>query len=59
MSETENPKEFRTTPEEARANRRQVWLILVIMLASSCVGVVVLTLILWFLFKKVIPPGLL
>lgn len=57
MSQPEEPREFKTTPEEARSNRRQVWLTLLVMLASSCVGVVLLTALLWILFKKVIPPG--
>jgi flagellar biogenesis protein FliO len=57
MSEPEEPKEFKTTPEEARDNRRQVWLTLLVMLTSSCVGILALTVILWFLFKKVLQPG--
>ncbi len=57
MPETEEPREFNTTPEEAREKRRQVWLTLLVMLASSCVGMSALAAVLWLLFKKVIPPG--
>ncbi len=57
MSQPEESKEFKTTPEEARSNRRQVWLTLLVMLSSSCVGILALSVILWFLFKKVIQPG--
>jgi len=57
MNESGETKEFKTTPEEARNNRRQVWLTLLVMLTSSCVWIVLLTALLWILFKKVIPPG--
>lgn len=57
MSEAEEPQEFKTTPEEAHSNRRQVWLTLIVMLTSSCVGILVLSVILWFLINKVIPAG--
>jgi len=57
MPEPETQEEFKTTPEEASENRRQVWLTLLVMLASSCVGMSALAAVLWLLFKKVIPPG--
>lgn len=55
MKETDERKSIKTTLEEARNNRRQVWLTLLVMLGSSCLGVLVLMVILWVLFKKVIP----
>jgi hypothetical protein len=57
MSDPEAPEETKTTPEEVRSNRRQVWLTLLVMLGSSCVSITALLVILWFLFKKVLPPG--
>ena len=58
MEEEDEPqKEFKTTPEEAAGQRRQVWLTLLVMLSSSCVSIAALGIILWILFKKVIPPG--
>jgi hypothetical protein len=57
MPEPETQEELKTTPEEANENRRQVWLTLLVMLASSCVGMSALAAVLWLLFKKVIPPG--
>ena len=57
MPDLEPQEEFKTTPEEASENRRQVWLTLLVMLASSCVGMSALAAVLWLLFKKVIPPG--
>ena len=57
MSEPEELKEGKTTPEEIQNNRRQVWLVLLVMLSSSCVGLIALGVVLWILFKKVIPPG--
>lgn len=57
MHDQDAQEQFKTTPEEARENRRQVWLTLLVMLASSCVGMSALAVVLWLLFKKVIPPG--
>jgi hypothetical protein len=57
FDEVDEPREFKTTPEEARDNRNQVWLTLLVMLSSSCVGLIALGVVLWILFKKVIPPG--
>lgn len=51
-------QEFKTNPEEAAHSRRQVWLILLVMLASSCLGIAALTVILWWVFTKLIPSGL-
>lgn len=57
MSEPDKSKTSAPNPEEIRSNRKQVWLTLIVMLGSSCVGILLLTGLLWFLFKKVIPPG--
>jgi len=57
MSEPEELAENQPTPDQVRANRHQVWLTLLVMLGSSCVSVTVLMVILWFLLKKVLPPG--
>lgn len=57
MEEPKPAQNFKTTPEEARHNKRQVWLTLLVMLSSSCLGVAVLAGILWLVFKKWIPPG--
>ncbi len=57
MEDPQPAQKIEITPEEAAHNRRQVWLTLLVMLASSCLGMAVLTGILWVVFKKLIPPG--
>lgn len=48
-----------TSPEEVASNKRQVWMILVVMLTSFCAGTLVFLALLWVLFKKILPPGFL
>lgn len=60
MSDSENieePKENKASDEIIRKNTRQVWLTLLVMISVSCVGVVVLTLILWLMLKNGLPTG--
>jgi hypothetical protein len=43
-------------PEIQMAKKRQVWIVLLVMLASGCVGVLIVTGIIW-LFRSVLPTG--
>lgn len=45
-----------TDPEVQAGRKRQVWLMLLVMLASGCAGVLIITGILW-LFRNVLVPG--
>lgn len=56
MDDRDSLNEIKTTPE-VREKRGQVWLTLLVMLGSSCLGVTILMILLWVLFKKVIPAG--
>ena len=56
MDDRDSLDEIKTTPE-VREKRRQVWLTLLVMIGSSCVGMTILMVLLWILFKKIIPPG--
>ena len=44
--------------EEIQRKKKQVWVITLIMLVSFCVGTMVLLAILWFVFEKILPQGL-
>lgn len=57
MSDPISDGEFKTSPEETRRNKKQLWLTLVVMLVSFCVGAVLLLLILWLVFEKVLPQN--
>ena len=57
MSNLNPREEFKTTPEESRQNKKQLWLTLVVMLVSFCVGALLLLFILWYNNKKFLPPG--
>ncbi|MBA4375034.1 MAG: hypothetical protein C0401_02535 [Anaerolinea sp.] len=57
MNESEAQETPLTSPEKVENNKRQIWLILVVMLTSFCVGTSVFLALLWVLFKKIIPPG--
>lgn len=57
MIDTEDEDEIKAAPETVYENKLQVWLTVLVMVGSSCVGVTILMVLLWFLFKKVIPPG--
>lgn len=43
-------------PEVREGHKRQVWIILLVMLVSGCVGVMVITGIIW-LFRNLLIPG--
>jgi uncharacterized membrane protein len=57
MSDQIPIEEFNTTPEESRHNKKQLWLTLVVMLVSFCVGALLLLFLLWLVFEKILPPG--
>ena len=44
-------------PEVQAGRKRQVWIILLVMLVSGCVGVIIITGIIW-LFRNLLIPGL-
>ena len=43
---------------EIQRKKKQVWIITLFMLVSFCVGTMVLLAILWFVFEKILPQGL-
>lgn len=45
-----------TDPETKAVQKRQVWMIVLVMLASGCAGVMVIIGILW-LFRNLLIPG--
>ena len=51
MIEKDDPGELTSKLEEIQQKKRQVWLILVIMLISFCLGTLILFTILWLIFK--------
>lgn len=57
MSDPITDGEFSTSPEETRQNKKQIWLTLVVMLVSFCVGAILLLFILWLVFTKLLPQS--
>jgi hypothetical protein len=57
VEENEEDNEIKASPEQLKKNKRQVLTILLVMLSSTCVGLVVLTLLLWVTLKNYLPAG--
>lgn len=56
--EPESTGDSGTRVEEIRDKKKQLWIIVVIMLTAFCVGTIVLLSLIWLVFEKILPQGL-
>lgn len=56
--EPESSGELDTKLEDIRNKKRRLWIIVIIMLAAFCVGTAALLSLLWVVFEKILPQGL-
>lgn len=55
MNDLDNPQSDQVDQELIEKRQREIWLTVVIMLVSFCIGTSALLALLWFVFKVLIP----